>query len=120
MSWTRMNMVVHVGLMILVQLGINHSKGSDLSFVINGERSGQNHASRKSGNQVVQVNHGISFCPKEGPGSQPAARLAYDLAETIDAKCLSVMASRERADRLHAGAARPDKGAHAPRPFRCA
>jgi hypothetical protein len=41
MSWTRMNMVVHVGLMVLVQLGINHAKGSYLSFVINGERSGQ-------------------------------------------------------------------------------
>jgi len=58
-----MNMVVHVGLMVLVQLGVNHAKGSYLSFVINGERSGQDHASRKSGNQVVQVNNGICFCP---------------------------------------------------------
>ena len=43
-----------------------------------------------------------------------------DLTTIVDAKCLSVMASRERADRLHAGDARPDKGAHAPRPFGCA
>ena len=75
-----MQMVVHIHHVVRVQFRIDHAKGGNLPFVVDGEGSRKYDARRKLGNEIIQVRDGTTWRPEKGPGSQRTAGLANHLS----------------------------------------
>src|SRR5215471_7006315 len=118
MSGAGMNVVIHIGLSVFVQLRVNHAESHYLPLIINRKCSCEDGTYGQIRHQIIQVNNRAATFPEKGPCTKRAARLTDHLAKTVDSEGFAVAASLQRADRLHAAAAGPEKCANSPEPFR--